>query len=129
VIFFEREIIMANPTTLYRKLLTVIPNLRAVQSHSKLTADGYMDLHLDILYRANDTARIAIAHNYTENGDVIPDPDMELVVDFRGQTVNAKTYQNLYVYSVVEDGNEALQRELNEFLDMWLDNLIEQGHK
>jgi hypothetical protein len=87
-----------------------------------------MDLHLDILYRANDTARIAIAHNYTENGDVIPDPDMELVVDFRKQTVNVKSYQNLYVYSQVKDGDQLLQRELNEFLDMWLDNLIEQGH-
>ena len=119
---------MANPTTLYRKLLTVIPNLRAVQSHSKLTADGYMDLHLGILSRANDTARIAIAHNYTQNGDVIPDPDMELLVDFRRHTVNAKTYQNLYVYSVVEQDYKKLQGELNEFLDMWLDNLIEQGH-
>ena len=50
-----------------------------------------MDLHLAILYRANDTARIAIAHNYIQNGDVIPDPDMELIVDFQHQTVNAKS--------------------------------------
>jgi hypothetical protein len=61
--------------------------------------------------------RIAIAHNYTENGDVIPDPDMEVLVDFRDQTVNAKTYQNLYVYSVVEEDDNKLQEELNEFLD------------
>ena len=121
---------MTIPNTLYRKLITVIPNLRAINSHSKLTADGYMDLHLDILSRANDTARIAIAHNHIHNGDVIPDPDMELIVDFREQTVNAKSYQNLYVYSVVEEEDDPkLQQELNEFLDMWLDNLIEQGHK
>ena len=119
---------MANPTTMYRKLITVLPNLRAVQSHSKLTADGYMDLHLDILSRANDTARIAIAQNYIHNGDIIPDPDMELVVDFKNRTVNAKTYQNLYVYSVVVEDDKKLQRELNEFLEMRLDNLIEQRH-
>jgi uncharacterized protein YqiB (DUF1249 family) len=116
-------------TTLYGKLLVVIPNLKAVQQHTKLTADGYIDLQVDILSRANDTARIAIAHNYTQNGDVIADPDMEILVDFKHQTAEAKTYQNLYIYTEVEDGDDDLQTELNQFLDMWLDNLIEQGHK
>ena len=73
---------------------------------------------MDILSRANDTARIANAHNYTANGDVIPYPNMELVVDFRGQTVNAKTYQNLYAYSVVEKDDKKLQQELNAFLEL-----------
>jgi len=88
-----------------------------------------MDLHVDILYWEGDTARIAIAHNYIQNGAVIPDPDMELLVDFKKQTVEAKTFQNIYAYSAVEDGNDALQDELNQFLAMWLNNLIEQGHK
>jgi uncharacterized protein YqiB (DUF1249 family) len=120
---------MATSSALYTKLLVVIPNLKAVQQHTKLTADGYMDLHLDILSRANDTARIAIAHNYTQNGDVIADPDMEIFVDFKRQTAEAKTYQNLHIYSEVQDDDDDLQTELNQFLDMWLDNLIEQGHK
>jgi hypothetical protein len=89
---------MATSSALYDKLLAVIPNLKAVQQHTKLTADGYMDLQVDILSRANDTARIAIAHNYTQNGDVIADPDMEILVDFKRQTAEAKTYQNLYIY-------------------------------
>lgn len=120
---------MTNPTTLYRKLLTVIPHVRTVQQHTKLTADGYMDLNMDILSRTNDTVRIAIAHNYTQNGDVIADPDMEILVDFKHEIAEAKTYQNLYIYTAVQDGDDELQTELNQFLGMWLDNLIEQGHK
>ena len=120
---------MSTPTTLFNQLLRVIPNLRTVNEYVKLKADGFMDLHVDILYRKGDTARIAIAHNYIQNGDTISDPDMELLVDFKNQTVEAKTFQNIYAYSEVEDGNDALQDELNEFLEMWLNNLIEQGHK
>lgn len=120
---------MTNSNTPYKKLILVIPNLKALKQYTKLTADGYMDLHVDILSRGNDTTRIAIAHNYIQNGDVIPDPDMELLVNFKKQTVEAKTYQNMYIYSDVQDGDDALQVELNNFLDMWLDNLIEQGHQ
>ena len=120
---------MSTPTTLFNQLLRVIPNLRTVNEYVKLKADGFMDLHVDILYRKGDTARIAIAHNYIQNGDTISDPDMELLVDFKNQTVEAKTFQNIYAYSEVEDGNDALQDELNQFLEMWLNNLIEQGHR
>jgi uncharacterized protein YqiB (DUF1249 family) len=120
---------MSTQSTLFNKLRRVIPNLRTVSEYVKLKADGFMDLHVDILYRKGDTARIAIAHNYIQYGDVIPDPDMELLVDFKNRTVEAKTFQNIYAYSGVEGGNDALQTELNEFLEMWLDNLIDQRHK
>jgi len=120
---------MSTPTTLFNQLLRVIPNLRTVSEYVKLRSDGFMDLHVDILYRKGNTARIAISHNYIQNGDTISDPDMELLVDFKNQTVEANTFQNIYAYSEVEEGNDALQDELNEFLEMWLNNLIEQGHK
>jgi len=120
---------MSTPTTLFIQLLRVIPNLRTINEYVKLKADGFMDLNVDILYRKRDTTRIAVAHNYIQNGAVIPDPDMELLGDFKNQTVEAKTFQNIYAYSAVEDGNDALQDELNQFLWMWLNNLIEQGHQ
>jgi len=120
---------MSTPTTLFNQLLRVIPNLRTINEYVKLNAEGFIDFHVDILYRKGDTARIAIAHNYIQNGDTISDPDMELLVDFKNQTVEANTFQNIYAYSEVEEGNDALQDELNEFLEMWLNNLIEQGHK
>ena len=56
-------------------------------------------------------------------------PDMELLVDFKNQSMEAKTFQNIYAYSEDEERNGTLQNELNEFLEMWLNNQIEQGHK
>jgi uncharacterized protein YqiB (DUF1249 family) len=71
--------------------------------------------------------RIALAHNYKAGGDVIPDPDMEVTVDFNYETAQADTYQDTYVYREATD--ERSRRELNEFLVMWLGNLVDQGHK
>ena len=68
VIIFRTEMIMSTPSTLFNQLLLVIPNIRTVNEYVKLKADGFMDLNVDILYRAGDTARIAIAHNYIQNG-------------------------------------------------------------
>ena len=58
---------------------------------------------------------------------MIPDPDMEVTVDFDRETAQAETYQDTYVYREAKD--ERSRKELNEFLVMWLRNLIEQGHK
>ena len=120
---------MGMPSNPYKKLLRVIPDLLSIKEYRKLEAGGFMDLHVDILYKEGNKIRIAMAHNYIKNGDVCPDPDCELDVDIKAETVNMKTFQNIYIYSVVEDGDEKLQKELNEFLDLWLTNLIDQGHK
>ena len=86
-----------------------------------------MDLHVDILNKNGKIWRIALAHNYKSGGDVIPDPDMEVTVDFDNKTAQAETYQDTYVY---REANDAKSRtELNAFLILWLGNLIEQGHK
>jgi uncharacterized protein YqiB (DUF1249 family) len=86
-----------------------------------------MDLHVDILNKNGNVWRIALAHNYKTGGDVIPDPDMEVTVDFAAETAQAQTYQDTYLYREAND--ERSKKELNEFLLMWLGNLIEQGHK
>ena len=86
-----------------------------------------MDLHVDILSKNGNVWRIAVAHNYKASGDVIPDPDIEVTVDFAAETAQAETYQDTYLYRVVDD--EKSRKELNEFLLLWLNNLIEQGHK
>jgi uncharacterized protein YqiB (DUF1249 family) len=93
-----------------------------------------MDFHLDILQRKGDVLRIAISHYYKHSsGDMIADPDMEILVNRKTETAEALTYQDTYGYQKVcsEDDscNESLQRSLNEFLLMWLSNLYEQGHK
>ena len=67
------------------------------------------------------------------SGDMIPVPDMEVMVNRKSETAEALTYQDTYGYQEVysEDGscNKSLQHSLNESLLMWLNNLYEQGHK
>ncbi len=118
---------MDHTKQIYTRLLRVIPNLRNIERYAKLAAPGFMDLHVDILNKTGNVWRIALAHNYKSGGDVIPDPDMEVSVDFHNETAQAETYQDTYVYREAND--ERSKKELNEFLVLWLGNLIEQGHK
>ena len=118
---------MGHTKEIYARLLHVIPNLRNIGSYAKLSASGFMDLHVDILNKNGNVWRIALAHNYKAGGDVIPDPDMEVTVDFAAETAHAETYQDTYVYREATD--ERSKKDLNEFLILWLGNLIEQGHR
>ena len=119
---------------IYKRLVRVIPNLYSIKESGKSEAPGFMDCNLDILQRKGDVLRIAISHYYKHpSGDMIADPDMEVMVNRKTETAEALTYQDSYGYQEVysEDGscNESLQKSLNEFLLMWLSNLYEQGHK
>ena len=118
---------MDHTKEIYTRLLQVLPNLRNIGTYAKLSVSGFMDLHVDILHKNGNVWKIALAHNYKAGGDVIPDPDMEVTVDFDNETAQADRYQDTYVYRVVDD--EKSRKELNEFLVLWLGNLIEQGHK
>ena len=118
---------MDHTKEIYTRLLRVIPNLRNIGTYAKLSASGFMDLHVDILNKNGNVWRISLAHNYKAGGDVIPDPDMEVTVDFDNETAQAETYQDTYLYREAND--ERSKKELNEFLVLWLGNLIEQGHK
>ena len=118
---------MDHTKEIYARLLQVIPNLRSIGSYAKLSAPGFMDLHVDILHKNGNVWRISLAHNYKSGGDVIPDPDMEVTVDFAAETAQAETYQDTYGYREAND--EKSRKELNEFLVLWIGNLIEQGHK
>jgi uncharacterized protein YqiB (DUF1249 family) len=119
---------------IYNRLIRVIPNLYSIKESGKSESSGFMDFNLDILQRKGDVLRIAISHYYKHpSGDMIPDPDMEVMVNRKTGTAEALTYQDTYGYQEVyaEDGscNQLLQNSLNEFLLMWLNNLYEQGHK
>ena len=111
----------------YIRLLQVVPNLRNIDSYAKLSAPGFMDMHVDILYKNGKVWRIALAHNYKSGGDIIHDPDMENTLDFDSETARAEMYQDTYLYREADDDKS--RKELNEFLVMWLGDLIEQRHK
>lgn len=104
-----------------------------VKEHKKITSPGHMDLHIDVL-QDNDKERIiTLAHNYIQNNGVIADPDVEIRI-FKGlQKAEALRYQQdlLGIYQSVypESGkvNSQVKKQLNEFLQDWLQILKLQG--
>lgn len=105
------------------------------KDYVKLEVKGYMPLSVDKLYCEKEGAiRISIAHNYMQNGDVCPDPDMEIRIYPDRKMAEAMTYQTIYkfqeVYYTRDDGQvmvyPRLKRELNTFLKQWLLNLKRQ---
>lgn len=103
----------------------------------KLKSRGFMDLNIDLIGHTDDKGsyKIAMAHNYEQNGDIMADPDMEINIIPLMHSIEALTYQqdSLRIYQKVypEPGKIDLQakKELNSFLETWLKNLIAQGFK
>jgi len=120
--------------SIYNKLIKIIPDIatREEAGRSKLSSDALMDLNLDVLSRQGKIVRIALSHYYKQNGDMIADPDMEIIINTELMTANAMTYQDSMIFQSAEQGggiNQKLVNSLNEFLDQWLQNCIDQGHK
>lgn len=125
--------------TIYRrnflKLLRLLPDLQDLQTgdYRRLEAEGFMPLSVDVLHRDEPRLLLALAHNFEFNGDLVPDPDMEIRVDLKARTVAALTYQDLHRFDRVDAGQDRvpldLRRSLNDFLSLWLSNLHAQGHR
>ena len=120
--------------SIYKKLIQIIPDIatREEAGKSKLSSDALMDLNLDVLSKQKNIIRIALSHYYKQNGDMIADPDMEIIINTELMTANAMTYQDSMIFQSAEQGggiNQKLVNSLNEFLDQWLQNCIDQGHK
>ena len=100
-----------------------------------MISKGFMDLNVDRLYSEKDGFRIALAHYYKQNGDMVPDPDMEIRVYPDRKMAEALTFQNALFYQEVYFTNDSgqamvrpkLKKQLNDFLKMWLRNLKQQG--
>ena len=105
----------------------------------KLKSDGFMDLNLDRLYDDGDDFTIAMAHSYTQNGDVMADPDMEIRIIPSMKMAEALSFRqdgsipiNQQVYTECNGQKmeyPRLKKELNTFLSGWLLNLKKQGFK
>ena len=118
----------------YRELYRLIPNLDQIESSAILSSYGCQDLHLEILNRTQQETRFSLSHTVLEGSDIVPDPDMEIRIDSVNKTIEAMTFQDRDTYDEVydEDGNiynDGLKAELNKYLQRWLTNLLEQGHK
>jgi len=98
--------------------------------YQKMQANGFMDLNIDRL----DDTRIAIAHNYIQNGDLMADPDVTFLVDIEKGEARPFAFQNdslgIYRETINENGTHlaSYERELTTFTIDWLRNVKEQGH-
>lgn len=95
----------------------------------------YMDLHIDRLMRNEDGAiSFSLAHYDGLNGRNSADPRVEVWYyppdGDRPSHLVAQTYRNDLAGITINSGRGQLgkQEYLDEFLDLWLDNLLEQGH-
>jgi hypothetical protein len=99
-------------------------------TYMKLQAPGFMDFVIEKIWNN----RISLSHYYEQNGDLMADPDVELIVDSNDETIKAATFQqdNLAIYQRAYDGDtlvdDYLANELNHFVGQWLDNIQMQGH-
>lgn len=129
---------------IYRELDNLLPGgvekfCSDSEKHVKLKAKGFMDLSIDVISwkeeKGKETFRIAMAHNFIQNGDVMADPDMEIRIHREQKTAEALTFQldSLGVYQVVypqpEIVNTKLKIQLNIYLVRWLKNIKIQGFK
>lgn len=95
-------------------------------NYRKFKSSGFMDLCVECVCEGI----VSLTHYYEQNGDLVPDPDMEVRV--YDNSAEALTFQmnNIYQQVYTDDGKRfypALKRDLNKFLHFWLCNLEKQG--
>ena len=105
---------------------------RNIPEYAKSKSGGYMDLNLDRLYVESDHTIIALSHYSEQEGDLVPDPDMQVRIYPDTKMAEALTYQDTYTYTEVYPGGDTIdtkaKKDLNQFLFTWLTNCINQGH-
>ena len=118
--------------TIYNKLKKI--GILDIKEHATFKSEGFMDLHIDVLEENEKMKHISLAHNYIQNGDVMADPDMEILIHKSTNTAEALTFQqDPYIFQRIYDSNgkanQKLKKALNSFLNQWLTNIINQGHQ
>ncbi len=116
---------------IFKKLERVIGDLSDIPGYMKFEAHGFMDLGVDRLYADEELVTIALSHYFKQNGDMVPDPDMEVRIYPEMKMAEALTYQDSFgyqqVYPTSSQVNLKAKKDLNIFLNQWLSNIIEQG--
>ena len=106
--------------------------------HKHYTAEGYMDLVVEYIGTHNilNLPAYSIAHYYTQNDDLMRDPEMVIAVDYDNETVYpcSFTQDNLGMYQEVyfsQNGTKIVRKQLrtdlDNFLYSWLNNINIQG--
>lgn len=126
----------------YKRLLKIVPDLlEKIKSEEEIVGKshsaGYMPLNFELYRKPVDGKYIfSMAHYYKQNGDLVSDPDMLILVDFVNEFVEALSFQNSMYYAEVYDDifirnkvDRKQEASQNDFLTTWLKNLINQNHR
>lgn len=104
--------------------------LNSTHFHTKIENDPFMPLTIE-----KHSFRVMITHYYTQNGDLVPDPDMEFEILPDGTWRPVATQFAIGFYNVAVEYHNGVaeidQSELkkqNEFAEMWAANLNTQGY-
>lgn len=100
-----------------------------IDSHTHLQSPEFMDL---VIEKLGDN-HYSLTHYYEQNGDLCPDPDMEIRVHPSTKMAEALSFQDSFGYRCVYPEPDKIdiqaKADLNDFLNFWLKNLIDQGFK
>ena len=95
----------------------------------KLVNSPFMDLTVEAWHSGTNIA-VSMCHYGEQNGDLMKDPDIMFEYDSKNQTIKYKEYQNDYVGVYDEpERNPNFQSQMENFMQTWIDNLIDQGHE
>ena len=93
------------------------PILEGEASYMKLSSPAMMDLHIEKVLED----KLVLAHYFKENGDLVPDPRMEVIFDPEDRFVMADTYEQFALgYFQSANDSEMSAEEMNRFLGEWL---------
>lgn len=118
------------PHRIYRELDNLAPEVISGQYDYMRFQAG--ERFMPLTFEKIGTDRFALMHYYMQEGDVMRDPDMEIVIDRGNQTAHAMTFtQHPYIYQQTDpdNPNAELQRDLNSFLNTWLINIKNQEYQ
>lgn len=119
----------------YTRLLALLPDVQTMEAGSavKMKAEPFMDLCIDVLRQQGTVTQISMAHYFEQNGDLVPDPDMEVMLMHVTRMALPVHFQNAIAYRVCIEGTKVINgKELadqSSFLSIWLRNIKSQGHR
>lgn len=124
----------------FKRLVKIAPQIverleKGEEIYGKSKSTGYMDFNLELIHKNKRGYYLALSQYFKQNGDMVPDPDMQVLFNVKNQTLEALAFQNQFYYREVYDNiydpklvNEKERQSQNSFLEQWLINLDNQDH-
>jgi len=118
----------------YLRLLNLIPELERLDGCYRSRVAGDCDLHLEILQRERYTLTMSMTYYFSNETEIVADPDMLVRVYFDGQLAEAmslgKDHRHVVFRRLFRAHADELGRRWarNVILNKWLEYLLDQGH-